>query len=584
MEEVCPAAQEPLGMRCKVEEGILKEMCNEEEEKSSTLCRGLLTMCAMGKRSVNIKKEDCEWESVHHQPENIGIKKESYERVDSRLTSHITDMPQNDIVKRTKEEDFKSEPDSRCFCPNQEVIGLDFTPSSHFCLQHHSVNVKSQSVESDMKKSTEALCSRHSEEDCQQSSSCLNSLGNTFLQGRSQETFHDENMKKSASGSETFVPDTLEDISLLDLKLTKTDVVGIKLQVPYSNSADCQGGNISVKHKAKCDGKQSHANPKVYSCSECGKQFSSNGHLQTHTRVHTGEKPYSCSECGKQFSQSNNLKKHKRIHTGEKPHCCFECDKRFSDLSTLLNHTRIHTREKPYCCTECGKGFLRRCTLQRHISIHTGEKPYCCYECGKQFCDKGSLQSHRKIHTGKKPYVCSQCGKGFLHRSYLQRHTGIHAGEKKFCCSECGKQFLQLSHLQTHIRIHTGEKPFCCSECSKRFSNKYNLELHTRIHTGEKPYCCSYCGKRFSVKRSLQLHIRIHTGEKPHCCSECGKGFSQICHLQRHTKIHSGIDHLKTKQSCKTNAVKNIQTIQLAGTAGTRGPPAGQNNGKEGGT
>ncbi|XP_051782712.1 zinc finger protein 37 homolog [Erpetoichthys calabaricus] len=420
MEEVYPAVQEPLDVGYKCEEGAKEETCDKEGEKNLTLQRGSLSMHAVDKRN-DIKKEDCEWDSVHHQQECGSIKvedcdKEALEfKKDSEVTSHNTNMQRNETANGIKEEDhLKLESDFQAFSPTKGDPGLESMPYA----------VHSKSMIKPMEISTSL-----SGEGFQDTG--FFSSSQASLKCKSQLALHDEDTRKSTSGSESLVPASLQDSSLHDRKLTKTEVEARK-----KNSANlffCQERKAHVKIKAKYDSKWSPTTPKTYCCTECGKGFSSYGHLRTHTRVHTGEKPYCCSECGKQFAQSGNFNKHIRIHTGEKPYSCFECDKRFTDVSTLMNHTRIHTREKPFCCAECGKQFSQL--------------------------------------------------------SHLQTHTRIHTGEKPFCCSECGKQFLQIANLRTHLRIHTGEKPFCCSKCGRGFSNKHSFRLHTRVHTGEDPKC-----------------------------------------------------------------------------------------------
>ncbi|KAM3921451.1 uncharacterized protein RB166_010832 [Leptodactylus fuscus] len=180
-----------------------------------------------------------------------------------------------------------------------------------------------------------------------------------------------------------------------------------------------------------------------------------------------------------------------KIHKEVKPYSCSECGKCFTSKSDLVTHQRIHTGEKPYSCSECGNCFTSKSNLVTHHRIHTGEKPYSCSECGNCFTSKSNLVTHHRIHTGEKPYSCSECGKCFTRKSVLVEHYRSHAGEKQYSCSECGKCFITKSNLVTHQRIHTGEKPYSCSECGEYFRWKSNFVTHQRIHTRGKPLSCS---------------------------------------------------------------------------------------------
>ncbi|XP_069606404.1 oocyte zinc finger protein XlCOF8.4-like [Ranitomeya imitator] len=202
----------------------------------------------------------------------------------------------------------------------------------------------------------------------------------------------------------------------------------------------------------------SHTETKEFSCSECGKCFSTNSKRDIHQRSHKMEN--SCSICGAYLSNYWNLIRHERRHTGVKPFSCSECGKCFTQKSDLVNHQRIHTGEKPYLCTECGKCFSQKTHLVKHLRCHTGEKPYSCSECGKCFSQKSHLIGHQKSHTGEKPFLCSECGKCFSQKAHLIAHQKSHTGEKPFTCLECGKCFQRKSDLVYHQPIHIGFKLF----------------------------------------------------------------------------------------------------------------------------
>ncbi|OCT58901.1 hypothetical protein XELAEV_18001390mg [Xenopus laevis] len=250
-----------------------------------------------------------------------------------------------------------------------------------------------------------------------------------------------------------------------------------------------------------------------------GKKPLSSLELTVHRQTYTDEKPFSCSECGKCFSTHKIRARHQKIHTGEKPFPCSECGKCFARSSELTVHQRNHTGEKPYSCSECGKCFPTHYLLARHQKTHTGEKPFPCSECGKCFRRSSDLTVHQRTHTGEKPYSCSQCGKCFTTSSELNVHRRTHTGEKPYSCFQCGKCFTTSSDLNVHQRTHTGEKPYSCSECGKCFSKNSHLKHHHRTHTGEKPFSCSECGKCFTHNGSLKVHLKMHKGGADFCAN-----------------------------------------------------------------
>lgn len=76
-----------------------------------------------------------------------------------------------------------------------------------------------------------------------------------------------------------------------------------------------------------------------------------------HYLVCSGQKPYQCHVCNKNFSQNGNLQEHLRIHTGEKPFCCDYCGRKFTtssqvscDFNTHIVHRLILTVPQLVAC------------------------------------------------------------------------------------------------------------------------------------------------------------------------------------------------------------------------------------------
>ncbi|KAK2920590.1 zinc finger protein 771-like [Channa argus] len=161
-------------------------------------------------------------------------------------------------------------------------------------------------------------------------------------------------------------------------------------------SREPQSGFSALKNKdVPVSVNRCRAANQSFSCSGCGKSFSSEAHLQSHMKSHTGEKTSACPFCGKKFTKNSNLTTHLRVHTGEKPFTCPVCNTSFSLRCTLVNHMRVHTGEKPFSCSVCSKRFSKKANLTTHMALHNAEKPFKCSFCDRRFTWHSQIKNHK---------------------------------------------------------------------------------------------------------------------------------------------------------------------------------------------
>ncbi|XP_051783349.1 uncharacterized protein LOC127527729 [Erpetoichthys calabaricus] len=168
------AAKETTALKCK------HPLYNTTRKgRNLTINRSLLSRYAMeNKRNVAIKEEDCKWESVQHKMMNYGTEEEEdckWEQVvfkeESEQTYEATEQQNSETVNHIKAENFKPESATKSVHLDEKVTGTDCTKGGPGFPQSHSVQVKTEILDSE-----KALCSRYSGEDLQQSGTVSSTL------------------------------------------------------------------------------------------------------------------------------------------------------------------------------------------------------------------------------------------------------------------------------------------------------------------------------------------------------------------------------------------------------------------------
>ena len=279
-----------------------------------------------------------------------------------------------------------------------------------------------------------------------------------------------------------------------------------------------------------------------FDCMKCGKKFSTNYLMQTHSTV-----------C-KKLRQGVNISEDPIIEDS------------LEDSPSLIhgaNVAPVENKRDDLGCGTCGESFPQKVYLKRHVEANHDGK-YECEVCGNHYSSLVIKIHHVKVaHEHKKDFECLKCGKKFGWQWSLQQHSrgcqGIEDGPnpdlqkfiqavmnilkakgieqqnvlnhditegkaeiKKyiappaksnmvFKCGTCGKRFTQRGNLRTHIvTIHQKRKDFQCKICGDKFGRIFVLQRHMKnVHHQNADYKCELCSKTLFSNQKLKLHMRI---------------------------------------------------------------------------
>lgn len=275
-------------------------------------------------------------------------------------------------------------------------------------------------------------------------------------------------------------------------------------------SVELQGDVLEVVGEVLEEEKKQN---KMFSCSECDKQFLSKAAVRNHIKVHSHLDSYDCLDCEKSFSTKYNLQAHLKTHENrEKIHECKACGKSFYTTYQLSTHLKSHAGHRNFVCDVCGKSLSTQKTLELHALTHSGEKPFQCEICGATFRQRSNLHTHIKAtHYQEKNHHCHICQKSFVRKRLLVYHmNSIHTGERPYKCELCSATFVYPHYYKRHLRKHTGDKPHKCHVCSKQFTSRENRNSHLFTHSNKRPYECKICGAGFMRKPLCVTHVAAH--------------------------------------------------------------------------
>lgn len=322
---------------------------------------------------------------------------------------------------------------------------------------------------------------------------------------------------------------------------THNAVVVIKNRVRFEDSSESDR-EPSPSSSVSWASHRNSPPPVDYECAECFETFETAAAICEHMEISKEcgskmSKRVRCDFCSKSFKHNCQLKRHKCKGQVDRPlYTCNECGKEYSRKDRLSYHLRMqHSKKSSQNCQKykcekkkCGYKFTRRTDLNRHRrAVHLKMREYKCNDCGQNFAQKSNMLNHQKVVHAK------------VVTSKVETDQSVEVAA--FPCPNCNKRFTRRHNMTTHIQtVHDGQKPFKCTSCTLSFGLKVILKkhvkaLHSESTNDQSLFLCTICNKKFTQKSNLSTHIQLHDkNRKLFTYTVCQQGYTRKAALDKH--------------------------------------------------